>query len=167
MEICHAHSKASNENVSLACRGDYDAEYMNTALAVEKLFLKRGWTAPLPKPEKINYYEENKPENGCAKCHCPKYAHHGKSVGCEGCINHNGYLCCDGEYEPIVKPDFSNTSDDNWYPASDGTEEPFISRSGKRLLYCYQPSTRNHAYLDVDCDIILTDEESRQYLQTY
>ena len=81
MEICHFHSKASKENVDPARRGDYDAEYMNTALAVEKLFLKRGWTPPLPKPEKPNYVEENKPENGCVKCGCPKYAQHAKKRG--------------------------------------------------------------------------------------
>ena len=48
----------------------------------------------------------------------------------------------------------------NWYPASSGTETPFHSRSGRRLLYCYQPSTGKHAYLDCDTDIILTDEEA-------
>ena len=65
-------------------------------------------------------------------------------------------------------PDFSNQiNDDNWYPASNGTETPFIARSGKRLLYCFQPSTGNHAYLDVDCDIILSDEDAAAHLGTY
>ena len=71
------------------------------------------------------------------------------------------------QIDPIVKPDFSNTSDDNWYPACGGSETPFISRSGKRLLYCFQPSTGNHAYLDVNSDIILSDEDARQHLGTY
>ena len=53
----------------------------------------------------------------------------------------------------------------NWYPASGGTETPFMSRSGRRLLYCYQPSTGNHAYLDCDTDTILTDNEAANYLQ--
>lgn len=48
----------------------------------------------------------------------------------------------------------------NWYPASGGAETPFTSRSGKRLLYCWQPSTGRHAYLDLGTDIILSDEEA-------
>lgn len=55
----------------------------------------------------------------------------------------------------------------NWIPACGGTETPFTSRSGKRLLYVYQPSTGNHAYLDLGTDIILTDEEARAALGTY
>ena len=49
----------------------------------------------------------------------------------------------------------------NWYPANGGTEEPFVTRAQRRLLYCWQPSTGRHAYLDLGTDIILTDEESR------
>ena len=52
----------------------------------------------------------------------------------------------------------------NWIPACQQTEKPFRTRSGKILLYCYQPSTGKHAYLDMDNDIILTDEEAAQYL---
>lgn len=48
----------------------------------------------------------------------------------------------------------------NWFPACDGTEVPFHTRTGKRLLYCYQPTTGKHAYLDLGTDIILTDEEA-------
>ena len=48
----------------------------------------------------------------------------------------------------------------NWIPACGGTEEPFRSRSGRRLLYCWQPSTGRHAYLDLDSDIILSDDEA-------
>jgi len=47
-----------------------------------------------------------------------------------------------------------------WVPACGGTERPFTSRSGKRLLYCWQPSTGKHAYLDCGSDIILTQEEA-------
>lgn len=47
-----------------------------------------------------------------------------------------------------------------WLPACGGTEAPFTSRSGKRLLYCWQPSTGKHAYLDCGTDIILTQEEA-------
>jgi hypothetical protein len=58
-------------------------------------------------------------------------------------------------------------SQGNWFPACNGTETPFLSRSGKRLLYVYQPSTGNHAYIDMGTDMVLTDEEARQALQTY
>jgi hypothetical protein len=49
----------------------------------------------------------------------------------------------------------------NWYPACQGTETEFKTRSGRRLLYCWQPSTGRHAYLDLDSDIILSDEEAQ------
>ena len=48
----------------------------------------------------------------------------------------------------------------NWYPACGGTETPFYTRTGRRLLYCWQPSTGNHAYLDMGTDLILSDEEA-------
>jgi hypothetical protein len=53
----------------------------------------------------------------------------------------------------------------NWYPANGGTETPFVSRSGRRLLYVYQPNTGQHAYLDCEVDIILSDEQAAAYLQ--
>jgi len=31
-------------------------------------------------------------------------------------------------------------------------EQPFVV-NGRRWLYCYQPSTGRHCYLDLDCDI--------------
>lgn len=48
----------------------------------------------------------------------------------------------------------------NWIPACGGTEVPFNTRTGRRLLYCFQPSTGKHAYLDLGTDIFLTDEEA-------
>lgn len=54
-----------------------------------------------------------------------------------------------------------------WYPACGGSETPFISRSGLRLLYCWQPSTGRHAYINCDTDIILSDEEARAALMTW
>ena len=48
-----------------------------------------------------------------------------------------------------------------WVPACGGTEVPFTTRNRYRLLYCWQPSTGRHAYLNLDTDIILTDEEAR------
>lgn len=52
-----------------------------------------------------------------------------------------------------------------WVPASGGTEQPFTSRSGRVLLYCWQISTGRHAYLDVATDTILSDEDAFAYLQ--
>lgn len=54
-----------------------------------------------------------------------------------------------------------------WIPACGGTETPFTSRLGIRLLYCYQPTTGRHAYLNMDTDFILSDEEARAALDTY
>lgn len=54
----------------------------------------------------------------------------------------------------------------NWVPACNGTEVPFTTRNGRRLLYCWQPSTGKHAYLDMGTDLILTDEEAMLALGT-
>jgi hypothetical protein len=51
-----------------------------------------------------------------------------------------------------------------WYPACGGTEVPFIARSGRKLLYCWQPSTGRHAYLDMGTDMFLTDQEAWEAL---
>lgn len=48
-----------------------------------------------------------------------------------------------------------------WTPANNGTEEPFVSRSGHRLLYVYQQRTGRHAYLDLDTDLVLTDADAQ------
>lgn len=55
----------------------------------------------------------------------------------------------------------------SWVPACGGSETPFVTRSGFRLLYCWQPSTGRHAYINVDTDIALSDEEARAALGTY
>lgn len=52
----------------------------------------------------------------------------------------------------------------NWFPASGGTEEPFFTRTGRRLQYMWQPSTGRHAYYDVNTDLILSDEEAQSAL---
>jgi len=54
---------------------------------------------------------------------------------------------------------------DGWFPASGGAEKPFKSRSGRTLLYCYNPAKHAHAYLDQDNDIILTDKEAADLMQ--
>jgi len=48
-----------------------------------------------------------------------------------------------------------------WLPAGGGSEEPFFTRSGHRLLYCWQPSSGKHAYLDLGTDLIISDAEAR------
>ena len=70
------------------------------------------------------------------------------------------------EYHHFI-PDFSNRFDNNWYPACGGTEEPFLARSGARLLYCYNPALQEHAYLNLNTDTILTQEESEMHMQLY
>ena len=50
-------------------------------------------------------------------------------------------------------------------PASNGTEKPFKSRSGRILLYCYDTDTGKHLYLDVEADMALTNEEAWDYMQ--
>ena len=51
-----------------------------------------------------------------------------------------------------------------WLPANGGTEQPFVTRSGRRLQYLYQSTTGKHAYIDCDTDVILTDAEASTYL---
>jgi hypothetical protein len=55
----------------------------------------------------------------------------------------------------------------DWIPASNGTEQPFTARSGARLLYCWQPRSGLHAYLDLGTDLILTDDDARLHLGTF
>jgi len=50
---------------------------------------------------------------------------------------------------------------DRWIPACGGTEQPFTTRTGRRLQYLWNPGTGAHAYIDVNTDIILTNEEAR------
>ena len=54
---------------------------------------------------------------------------------------------------------------DSWVPACGGTETPFTSRSGRVLLYCYNPYQHKHAYYDCSTDIILSDNEANACLQ--
>ena len=61
--------------------------------------------------------------------------------------------------EMLAERDAKNAQG-NWVPACAGTETPFTSRSGVRLLYCYQASTGRHAYLDLGTDMILSDEDA-------
>jgi len=49
---------------------------------------------------------------------------------------------------------------ERWVPASGGTETPFKSRSGVTLLYVWEVNSGRHAYLNVDTDMILTQEDA-------
>jgi hypothetical protein len=51
-----------------------------------------------------------------------------------------------------------------WLPACGGTETPFLTRTGRKLLYCWQPSTGRHAYLDMGTDMFLSDEDAEYAL---
>lgn len=66
----------------------------------------------------------------------------------------------------ILKERQAKAEQGNWVPACNGTEVPFTTRNGRRLLYCWQPSTGRHAYLDMGTDLILTDEEALLALGT-
>ncbi len=55
----------------------------------------------------------------------------------------------------------------NWFPACGGTETPFTTRNGFRLLYCWQPTTGKHAYINCDTDMLLSDEEARAAIGVY
>jgi hypothetical protein len=60
----------------------------------------------------------------------------------------------------LLKERDAKAREGNWIPACNGTEVEFRTRNGYRLLYVWQPSTGNHAYLNLDTDIILTHEEA-------
>lgn len=51
-----------------------------------------------------------------------------------------------------------------WVPANGGTEKPFKTRNGMRVLYCWHTGTGDHAYLNCDTDIIMTQEEVNREL---
>jgi hypothetical protein len=50
-----------------------------------------------------------------------------------------------------------------WVPACNGMETPFRRRTGHRGLYCWQPSTRRHAYLDCRTDALIPDAQLTTY----
>lgn len=46
-----------------------------------------------------------------------------------------------------------------WLPASGGTEKPFTTKTGHRVQYMWQPLTGKHAYLNLDNDVFIKDED--------
>jgi hypothetical protein len=53
----------------------------------------------------------------------------------------------------------------SWQPASGGLETPFTSRSGIRMLWCWDSETGLHAYINLDTDLVMTMEEVDAALQ--
>ena len=53
---------------------------------------------------------------------------------------------------------------ENWVPANGGTETPFVTRTGIKLLYMWNTVNGDHAYYSYAHDMFLTDEEAREIL---
>jgi hypothetical protein len=56
--------------------------------------------------------------------------------------------------------DTTHNRNDDWTPASNGTEPVFTTRLGVRVQYVWQPSTGAHAYLNLDTDMIMSDAQA-------
>jgi hypothetical protein len=70
------------------------------------------------------------------------------------------------EYETVAEKlecEIARRENGAWVPGCGGTEVPFITRTGHRVLYCWQPSTGRHAYLNCDGDMIIPDSELSAY----
>tara|TARA_R110000803_G_scaffold28011_10_gene65131 strand:- start:3625 stop:3849 length:225 start_codon:yes stop_codon:yes gene_type:complete len=60
--------------------------------------------------------------------------------------------------EQAIAAQEARRNNGNWVAACGGTETPFtINRV--RVLYCYQPASGKHAYMNLDTDMVMTDEE--------
>jgi len=46
-----------------------------------------------------------------------------------------------------------------WVIATGGNSVPFVSRNGKKYLLIWNPKLRQNAYLEVESDVIITDDE--------
>ena len=47
----------------------------------------------------------------------------------------------------------------NFIPACGGAEKPFKTKSGITVQYLWNPITKEHAYINCNTDILLTDSE--------
>ena len=47
-----------------------------------------------------------------------------------------------------------------WVAACGAAETPFTTRTGRRLLYMWSPTTGEHAYYDVTNDVFLSADEA-------
>jgi hypothetical protein len=52
---------------------------------------------------------------------------------------------------------------DAWIPACGGSETPFTTKTGARVLYCFNPATGKHAYIDLGADIEIPAAELAAY----
>jgi hypothetical protein len=68
--------------------------------------------------------------------------------------------CSHTSLEACLDADRKHREQGPWTPACGGTETPFTTRTGRRLLYVYQARSGRHAYLDLGTDLILSDEEA-------
>lgn len=62
------------------------------------------------------------------------------------------------EYDEAIR-----TRLDAWIPANGGTETPFTTRTNDRVLYCFNPATGKHAYLDCGSDTTIEDSNLFAY----
>ncbi len=76
----------------------------------------------------------------------------------------DGYMVNEKGVELGITTEMIRESAQNWIPANDGTETPVLTRTGRRILYCWQPATGKHRYLDMGTDLFLTDDEMLAYL---
>jgi uncharacterized protein (DUF2126 family) len=60
--------------------------------------------------------------------------------------------------EAAIKAQEARRNNGNWVPACGGTETEVVM-NGTRLLYCWQPASGKHAYLNLDSDMIMSDED--------
>ena len=67
--------------------------------------------------------------------------------------------------EEAIREQDARKANGPWYPAANGTETPFQTRSGAVLQYMYQPSTGRHAYFDTATDMPLTDAEAEALME--
>ncbi len=69
---------------------------------------------------------------------------------------------CKRELYPVKAQEvFDNAVENNldiWVRACGGSEEPFLM-NGRKYLYVYNPKLREHKYLDMSVDTLLTNDE--------
>jgi len=70
-------------------------------------------------------------------------------------------------YAGVANVPYEQARDQNldvWVPACGGTEQPFRTRTGKRLLYCFNFKQNRSAYVDLDNGVVLDCKAARQVL---
>ena len=61
--------------------------------------------------------------------------------------------------ENVIKFNLATTNRaDTWVPACGGNEKVF-TKNGRQLIYSYNPARDEHAYYDVDKDLVLSPQE--------